>query len=73
MVECYSELYKEGEVEHINGPTHQLLQDHTLGDLPIVGVHMYLPFGISWIVIIPIYIHSKGSSSVQVVIRKAEV
>jgi len=22
MVACYFELYEEGEVEHINGPTH---------------------------------------------------
>ena len=22
MIACYLELYEEGEVEHINGPTH---------------------------------------------------
>jgi len=24
MIACYLELYEEGEVEHINGPTHNM-------------------------------------------------
>ena len=28
MISCYLELYEEGEVEHINGPTHAPIPYH---------------------------------------------
>ena len=39
MVECYSALYEEGEVEHINVPTHPLL-------IIIIDIDMLILFAI---------------------------